>query len=163
MQVADVDLAGATLTVRQTKFHKSRCLPLHASVVGALSDYLCVRQRFVACADDTPFFATPTGHALSSSMVHYVFAGLRTQLGWRARGGHSRPRIHDMRHTMVVRRVQLWHEDGVSIDHAMFWLCTYMGHAKISDTYWYLTGTPELMELVGARFERFVLQGAGHE
>lgn len=58
---------------------------------------------------------------------------------------------------MVVRRVQRWHEEGVSIDHAMFWLCTYLGHAKISDTYWYLTGTPELMELVGAQFDRFVL------
>ena len=50
---------------------------------------------------------------------------------------------------MVVRRVQLWHKAGTSIDHAMFWLCTYLGHANISDTYWYLTGTPELTELVG--------------
>ncbi len=64
---------------------------------------------------------------------------------------------------MVARRVQLWHEAGVSIDHAMFWLCTYLGHAKISDTYWYLTGTPELMALVGEQFEHFVLRGAGHE
>lgn len=64
---------------------------------------------------------------------------------------------------MVVRRVQLWHEGGASIDHAMFRLYTYLGHTNISDTYWYLTGTPELMELVGARFERFVLQGASHE
>jgi integrase len=163
LQVADIDLSGATLTVRQTKFHKSRCLPLHASVVQALFDYLCARQRFVGCAGDTPVFATASGRALSSSMVRHVFAELRNQLGWRARGGHARPRIHDMRHTMVVRRVQRWHEDGVSIDQAMFWLCTYMGHAQISDTYWYLTGTPELMALVGARFERFVLQGAGHE
>jgi hypothetical protein len=64
---------------------------------------------------------------------------------------------------MVVRRVQLWHEAGASIDHAMFWLCNYLGHANISDTYWYLTGTPELMELVGARFERFVLCGRQSE
>lgn len=163
LQVADVDLAGATLTVRQTKFHKSRCLPLHATVVQALSTYLCARRRFVDRTGEAPFFATPAGRSLSPSMVHHVFAGLRDQLGWRARGEHARPRIHDLRHTMVVRRVQLWHEDGVSIDHAMFWLCTYMGHAKISDTYWYLTGTPELMEWVGARFERFALQGAGHE
>ena len=150
LQVTDVDLPAATLTVRQTKFHKSRCLPLHASVVQALSDYFHARQRFVGCA-------------LPLSGVHHVFAQLRDQLGWRARGEHARPRIHDLRHTMVVRRVQLWHESGASIEHAMFWLCTYLGHAKISDTYWYLTGTPELMELVGARFERFALQGAGHD
>ncbi len=163
LQVADVDLPGATLTVRQTKFQKSRCLALHASVVQAMSDYLCARQRFVGGAGDTPVFATPAGHPLSLTTVHHVFARLRDQLGWRARGDHARPRIHDLRHTMVVRRVQRWHEAGVSIDHAMFWLCTYLGHAKISDTYWYLTGTPELMELVGARFERFVLQEADHE
>lgn len=163
LQVADVDLSGAALTVRQTKFHKSRHLALHATVVQALSDYLCARQRFVVCSGDTPVFTTAAGRALSLNTVHYVFARLRDQLGWRARGEHARPRIHDLRHTMVVRRVQLWHEEGVSIDHAMFWLCTYMGHAKISGTYWYLTGTPELMDLVGTRFERFMLQGVGHE
>lgn len=163
LQLADVDLPGATLTVRQTKFHKSRCLPVHASVVLAMSDYLRARQAFVGCADDAPVFATSAGHALSLSTVHKVFARLRDRLGWRARGEHARPRIHDLRHTMVVRRVQRWYEGGVSIDQAMFWLCTYLGHAKISDTYWYLSGTPELMELVGERFERFVLQGTGHE
>ena len=163
LQVADIDLQAATLTVRQTKFHKSRCLALHVSVVQALRDYLHARQRFVSCAGAAPVFATTSGSPLSSSAVHYVFAHLRDQLQWHARGEHARPRIHDLRHTMVVRRVQRWHEGGASIDHAMFWLCTYLGHAKISDSYWYLTGKPELMDLVGTRFERFVLQGAGHE
>jgi hypothetical protein len=87
-----------------------------------------------------------------------VFERLRKQLAWTtARGGHARPRIHDLRHTFAVRRVQLWHESNVTIDHGMFWLCTYLGHAKISDTYWYLTGVPELMSVIGAQFEGFVL------
>jgi site-specific recombinase XerD len=142
----------------------SRVSPASASsLAGALRGYLCARQRFVARAAGMPVFATPAGGALSLSGVHHVFARLRDQLGWRARGEHARPRIHDLRHTMVVRRVQRWNEDGASIDHAMFWLCTYLGHANISDTYWYLTGTPELMESVGVRFERFVLQGSNHE
>ena len=64
---------------------------------------------------------------------------------------------------MAVRRVQLWRESGESIDHAMFWLCTYLGHAKISDTYWYLTGVPELMDIIGAKFERFALLGVRDE
>jgi integrase len=162
LQIADLDLPGATLTVRETKFHKSRCLPLHASVVQALSDYLCARRRLVGHAQDSTVFVTPAGTALSRSGVHHVFVRLRDQLGWCARGGHAKPRIHDLRHTMVTRRVQRWHEDGVSIEHAMFWLCTYMGHAKISDTYWYLTATPELMALIGTQFERFVSQGASH-
>ncbi|PKO69490.1 MAG: hypothetical protein CVU22_04740 [Betaproteobacteria bacterium HGW-Betaproteobacteria-16] len=57
---------------------------------------------------------------------------------------------------MAVRRLQRWRESGQSIDHVMFWLCTYLGHAKLSDTYWYLSGIPELMDTIGARFERFV-------
>jgi integrase/recombinase XerC len=163
LQVTDVDLPAATLTVRQTTFHTSRCLALDASVVQALSDYFHARQRFVGYASETPVFASLSGRALSLCGVHHAFARLRDQLGWRARGEHARPRIHDLRHRMVVRRVQLWHEGGASIDHAMFWLWTYLGHANISDTSWYLTGTPDLMELVGARFERFVLEGAGYE
>lgn len=163
LRLSDIDLPRATLTVRQTKFHKSRYLTLHPSVVNALTDYLLERGRFVSCKSEAPVFATPEGRALPASTVNWVFAQLRAQLGWCARGGHACPRIHDLRHTMAVRRLQLWHEEGVSLEHAMFWLCTYLGHAKISDTYWYITGTPELMGLIGTRFEFFVLQGADHE
>jgi len=162
LQITDLDLPGATLTVRQTKFHKSRCLPLHPSVVQALSDYLYARLRIMGHVRDTTVFITPAGTALSRRGVHHAFARLRDQLGWCARGGHAKPRIHDLRHTMAVRRVQRWHEEDVSIEHAIFWLFTYMGHTKVSDTYWYLTGTPELMALIGSRFERFVSEGASH-
>ncbi len=163
LQIGDFDRTCATLTVRQTKFRKSRCLPLHDSVVGALSAYLRQRQRFVPDGRDASLFVASPGRSLTSDMVHSVFARLREQLGWRARGGHPRPRIHDLRHTFVVHRIQRWRDAGTPIDQAMFWLCTYLGHARISDTYWYLTGTPELMALVGSKFERFVLQGAEHE
>jgi len=95
--------------------------------------------------------------------VEGVFSRMRAQLGWQARGDHADPRIHDLRHTFAVRRLQFWHEAGVSVDHAMFWLCTYLGHAKISDTYWYLSGVPALMDIVGAKFERFALQGVRDE
>jgi integrase len=163
LRVADVDLNGATITVRQTKFHKSRCLPLHASVVQALSEYRLVRDRHADPGANASFFVSRTGEQLQVRTVENVFARMRPQLGWRARGEHPQPRIHDMRHTMVVRRVQLWHDAGVSTDHAMFWLCTYLGHAKISDTYWYLTGVPELMDIVGMKFERFAMQGVCNE
>jgi len=87
--------------------------------------------------------------------VHEVFVQLRTRLGWVARGGHPHPRIHDLRHTFAVRRIELWQQSDLPIDHGTFLLSTYLGHAKISDTYWYLTGVPELLTVVGARFERF--------
>lgn len=155
LQVADVSLRDATLIVRQTKFNKSRRLPMHASVVRALRRYEALRDRTVARAADSPFFVSLAGLALPSSTVHSVFAGLRKRLGWVARGGHPQPRIHDLRHTFAVRRVQLWHDSNVPVDQGMLWLCTYLGHAKISDTYWYLTGTPELLAVVGSTFERF--------
>ena len=161
--VGDVDLTGATLTVRQTKFHKSRCLPLHESVVHALSAYRQLRDRYADPGASAAFFVSRVGGTLPIRTVENVFDRMRPQLGWKARGDYVDPRIHDLRHTFAVRRLQLWHEAGVSIDHAMFWLCTYLGHAKISDTYWYLSGVPELMDIVGEKFERFALQGVRNE
>jgi integrase len=90
-----------------------------------------------------------------------VFRKLRTELGWTVRGGHGEVRIHDLRHTFVCRRVQLWHKHGVDIDNAMAALSTYVGHARISDTYWYLTGVPDLMAVAGEQFELFAARVAG--
>jgi integrase/recombinase XerC len=161
--IADVDFIGATLTVRQTKFHKSRCVPLHVSVVQALSAYRQERDRSADPSASAAFFVSRTGGVLPVRTVENVFERMRAHLAWQARGDHAAPRIQDLRHTFAVRRLQRWHETGVSIDHAMFWLCTYLGHAKISDTYWYLTGVPELMDIVGAKFEQFALQGVCDE
>lgn len=77
------------------------------------------------------------------------------------RGGHGEVRIHDLRHTFICRRIQLWHEHGADIDNAMAALSTYVGHAKISDTYWYLTGVPELMAVAGKRFQLFASMVGG--
>lgn len=122
LQVADVDvdLHRATITVRATKFHKSRCLPLHASVVQALAAYREVRDRYADPGINAPFFVSHTGDVLSKHTVDGVFGRLRSRLGWRARGDYAQPRIHDLRHTMAVRRLQLWRESGASVDHAMF-------------------------------------------
>lgn len=155
LKVGDVDLDEATVTVRQTKFHKSRCLPIAASVVQALTQYRDCRDRHTDPGAAAPFFASRDGGILPKRTVENVFERMRPSLQWQNRGGHAHPRIHDLRHTFAVRRVQRWHETGASVEHGMFWLCTYLGHAKISDTYWYLTGVPELMELVGSKFERF--------
>jgi integrase len=90
-----------------------------------------------------------------------VFQKLRAELGWTARGAHAHARIHDLRHTFICRRVQLWHEHGADIDNAMAALSTYVGHAKVSDTYWYLTGVPDLMAVTGKRFELFAAAVGG--
>src|SRR6185436_20868925 len=110
----DVDLKESTLTIRQTKFKKSRQLPLHPSTVAALTRYRQLRSRYVPTTAETPFFigsrGQRLGHPLGERQVHRVFLELRNQLGWLNRGCHGGPRIHDLRHTFVVRRVMLWHE-----------------------------------------------------
>jgi integrase len=122
----------------------------------------------VRAGAETPFFVSTRGRRLGQPLgerqVHRVFIELRNQLGWINRGAQDGPRIHGLRHSFAVRRVMLWHSHGIDIDRAMLSLSTYLGHAKISNTYWYLTGVPELMALAGKKFERFTATpGAGDE
>ncbi len=80
---------------------------------------------------------------------------MRQRLGWTAKGRTRTPRIHDLRHQMVVRRLQLWHAQDVDVDRKIAVLATYLGHVVVSDVYWYLTAVPELMTIVADRFEGF--------
>lgn len=110
---ADVDLMLGLLTVRQTKFNKSRQLPLHPSTTAALLRYRQLRHHYVQERPEAPFFVGTRGKHLGKKLglrqVDRVFNGLRKQLGWINRGAHDAPRIHDLRHTFAVRRVMLWH------------------------------------------------------
>jgi integrase len=156
---ADVDLQGGVLTIRQSKFGKSRLVPLHPSAVEVLARYRTQRARHVRSTPELPFFVASRGRLLGQPIgdrqVHRIFEELRRQLGWVDRGSHGTPRIHDLRHAFAVRRLVLWHEQGVDLSQRMLALSTYLGHVKVSSTYWYLTGVPELMGLLGQRFERF--------
>jgi len=156
---ADVDLRAGVLTIRQSKFGKIRLVPLHPSAVQALERYLAQRARHVRTTVDLPFFVASRGQLLGQPVgehqVRRVFDELRRQLGWVDRGSHGTPRIHDLRHSFAVRRLVLWHEQGEDINQRMLALSTYLGHVKVSSTYWYLTGVPELMGLLGQAFERY--------
>lgn len=157
LRTGDVDLKAGMLTIQRTKFAKSRQVPLHPSTVEALRRYRRLRDPLLEFTDDTPFFVGSRGrrrgHQLSTRQVDRMFAQLRTQLAWPNRGAHSTPRVHDLRHTFVVRRMLAWHAEGIDIDQAMLALSTYVGHAMVSNTYWYLTAVPELMALAATRFE----------
>lgn len=159
---ADVDLKAGVLTVRRGKFGKTRLVPLHPTAVAALARYRSERSRFVSSkpGHEQAFFIGTRGRRLGQPLgdrqVHRIFGQLRRQLGWIARGGHGAARIHDLRHSFAVRCLLRWHQQGVDVHSRMLALSTYMGHAKISHTYWYLTGVPELMQLVSQRFEQFV-------
>ncbi len=156
---ADVDLKWGILTVRKTKFAKSRQIPLHPSTTEVLKQYRLLRNCHAMVTEAMPFFIGTRGKRLgcflSLRQVHRVFAELRNSLGWHNRGAHNSPRIHDLRHTFIVQRVMLWHAQGKSVDQEMLALSTYVGHAKITNTYWYLTGVPELMALAAGKFESY--------
>jgi integrase len=154
----DVDLKGGMLTIYQSKFGKSRQVPVHTSTLEALRRYRWMRDLAgESAADDAAFFVSTRGRrrglALGDSQVHRVFAELRQQLGWRNRGTHHAARIHDLRHTFIVRRIVQWQAQGVDVDQAMLSLSTYVGHAMVTNTYWYLSAVPELMALAAGRFE----------
>jgi integrase len=154
----DIDLTHGMLTIHRTKFGKSRQVPMHHSCVDALRRYRSMRDLSGESAQDESAFFVGTrgqrrGMPLSTHGVERVFAGLREQLGRRNRGAHHAPRIHDLRHTMVVRRVMLWHSQAVDIDQAMLALSTYVGHVNVTNTYWYLSAVPELIALAAQRFE----------
>lgn len=165
---ADVDLKHGMLVVRQTKFAKSRQLPVHPSTVEALARYRQARAQHVPTRADMPFLIGSRGRRLGQPLderqAHRVFNALRDGLGWVNRGAHEAPRLHDLRHTFAVQRVLLWHTAGTDVEQMMLALATYMGHAEIYYTYWYLTAVPELMALAAGKFERFVdLAGDDHE
>jgi integrase len=160
---ADVDLRHGMLLIRKAKFGKSRQVPMHPSTIEALRRY----RRTLAMAGEpaepeAAFFIGTRGQRhglpLGDRQVHRVFVELREQLGWRNRGNHHAPRIHDLRHTFVVRRITQWQTQGVDVDQAMLALSTYVGHAEVGNTYWYLSAAPELMAVAADRFASFVAQ-----
>lgn len=149
---SDVDLQQRLLLVRCAKFGKSRWVPLHTTTAAALRRYAQRRDRDPAAASTDAFFIFDYGRAASTRSVEYAFKLLRTALKWRARGDHPAPRLHDLRHSFVCRRLHDWYAQGQEVDRVILALSTYLGHAKVTDTYWYVTATPELLAIAARRF-----------
>ena len=162
LKCSDVDLDAAVLTVRAGKRGRTRLVPLHPSAVLPLADYAAERdQRYGPPDEGEAFFRTDRSDQISDSAAHHTFSVLRRQLGWTATGRTRAPRIHDLRHRMVVRRIQTWHAHGVNVDANIAVLATYLGHVEVRDLYWYLSAVPELMGIVAARFEAFAETASG--
>jgi integrase len=152
----DVDLNQAQLTVRATKFRKSRLVPLHPSACVALAEYRALRQEHLSQARATAFFLLDNAQAVSGQRARWAFARISTRLGWDQRPPGTRPRLYDLRHTFTCRRLLGWYSAGIEVQWALPHLATYLGHGKVSDTYWYLTATPQLLEVAAERFEQRV-------
>jgi integrase len=156
LSLGDVDLCQGVITVREGKFRKSRLIPLHPSTTQALTDYAGLRTVGRDARPSEHFFCTDHAAAIRYASVEKTFSRLRQKLGWTDDGRTRRPRIHDLRHTFAVRRLLRWYKEGVDVDRKILALSTYLGHAKATDTYWYISSVPELMAVTSARFERFV-------
>jgi integrase len=151
----DVDLVRGVLRIRETKFRKTRLVPLHTSAVFALRAYAAKKTRLFAQPKSDRFFLSHQGKELPYSTVRHTFRKLCASVG--ITGAPRRtPRLHDIRHSFACRRVQQWYQGGIDLDHAISALSVYLGHVKVTDTYWYLTATPDLMALAGKRFESLV-------
>ncbi|MEP6905894.1 MAG: tyrosine-type recombinase/integrase, partial [Gemmatimonadales bacterium] len=159
LHLTDVDLPNATLTVRQTKCRKSRLVPLHPTTVSALSAYVTARGHGVSDPAIDTFLISDRGRPLDPRMAEHTFAILRTRLGWIGRGGYPYPRIHDLRHSYVCRALLRAYQERQSVEHVMDVISTYVGHARIANTYWYVTAVPELVALAGARFAAHAERG----
>jgi integrase/recombinase XerD len=146
----DVDWTNQLLVVRDSKFGKSREVVLHESVVHAFLRYAKERDRAHPHRRSPSFFVSLAGTRLIYNNVYVTFARLL-----RLAGVHrAKARVHDLRHTFIVRTILQWHRQGLDVDSRMPALSTYVGHRNPSSTYWYLSATPELMALVGRRVQR---------
>lgn len=149
---SDVDLDSRLLLIRRAKLGKSRWVPIHRTTAAALQRYANRRDRDPLAANSEAFFVFDYGRPASTRSVEYAFHVLRDTLEWQPRGDHSRLRLHDLRHSFVCHRLQAWYARGLEVDRSILALSTYLGHVKVTDTYWYETATPELMAIAAQRF-----------
>ena len=161
LMLKDVDFKAEMLTIRATKFKKNRLVPIHSTTASALRHYARVRNRICPQTTCNSFFLNSRATAVTRKQVHNTFYFLRRKLGWHQEGRARLPRVHDMRHTFVVRRMLAWYEEGIDIDREVAALSTYIGHSRVTHTYWYFTAVPELLAVVGTRFEHFARKVIG--
>ena len=160
LDLGDVDLAAAMLTIHDTKFHKTRLVPLGADLNRALTNYAESRAPAVQSkAGDSPFLAGKNGARLTYSTVSKAFRKLRVvACVARADGARYQPRLHDLRHSFAVHRLTAWYSIGADVQRLLPKLSTYLGHISLSATQIYLTMTPELLQAAAGRFAQYAFQ-----
>ena len=154
LTLGDVDLNGECIEIRTTKFFKSRRLPVSASVISALRQYLDMRRRAGAAVEaSAPLFWNErkrSGYAVIT--VQSLLVSVLRRAGVKTERGRVGPRIHDFRHTFVVDRMTSWYREGINPQSRLPYLATFLGHKNIYSTLVYLTVTPQLIQLASERF-----------
>lgn len=150
----DFDPVAGTLTIRKTKFGKSRSVPLHPTSVTALRDYLGRDDRPRSGTPTAALFASSIGTRLRYCVVNQTFLRLIRRAGLQPRSPGCRPRLHDFRHSFAVRTILDAYRDDLDGGARLPILSTYLGHVNPGATYWYLSAAPELLAVAGERLER---------
>jgi site-specific recombinase XerD len=147
------------LTIRRTKFFKSRLVPLGRDLSRTLQEYRCHRDGRHPDGPTTPFFCFRNGQRVTIPALERTFRRLRVAAGIRRDGGPRRqPRLHDLRHAAAVHRVIQWYRQGRDVQRLLPHLATYLGHVDLSSTQRYLTLTPSLLHEASVRFERYAME-----
>ena len=150
----DVDLIHGIITVHQSRFGKSRLVPIHPSTQKALQKYESLRGRIFPKPQTERFFISEQGTRLTYWTVRNTFVKLSRQIGLRGPHDSDGPRLHDFRHSFATKTLLNWYRKGMNVDQHMPELSAYLGHARVSDTYWYLSAVPELMQQAAMRLEQ---------
>lgn len=159
LTLKDVDLFDTVITIHDTKFHKTRLVPIGLKLNQAMAQYAAQRKKAGHSQNaDARFFVLRRGAPLSVQIVEQAFTRLRRYSGvGRADGARYQPRLHDMRHSFCVHRLTSWYQQGAEVQKLLPHLATYLGHVSIAATQVYLTMTPELLNAASVRFERYAL------
>lgn len=160
LTLTDVDLHAGILTIRESKFYKTRLVPIGPTLSCALETYMSQRTQEHSTKPDAVLFLTRNGSPLVRYTAENVFRRLRTRAGVLCHdSGRYQPRLHDLRHAAAVHRLISWYRQGADVQRLLPKLATYLGHIHIAATQRYLTMTPELLHEASKRFERYACGG----
>jgi integrase len=148
---AGLDATEGTVTIRDSKFAKSRQIPLHPGTLAALAGYGRLRDRRFPEPTTPALLVSTAGTRLISQGIHYVFARLVRQAGLQPRSPECRPRLHDFRHSLAVNQLLAWYRQGEDVQARLPLLSALPGHSQPANTYWYLSAVPELLALAAER------------
>jgi integrase len=161
LRVTDVWLDGdpPCLYIRETKFYKSRLVPLHPSTADQLRHYADLRTALRYDALSDVFFVSEQGGELHRGALWRWFTTRCRTLGMRPTDEGRRPSLSALRHSFAVERMRRWYDDGVDVQARLPNLSVYMGHVRPQESYWYLSATPELLTTAAERFRFYAAEG----
>jgi len=165
LQAGDVKLAldPPQLHIIETKFHKSRIVPLQPSTADHLRHYGERRAQWHYDGLSDAFFVSEQGQLLCHHALHYWFTRLCRRLALQPPDGRRGPCLMSFRHTFAVTCMQRWYEQGLDVQAWLPHLAVYLGHVRPQESYWYLTAVPELLGAAAQRFQTYAMGGRGHE